>query len=240
MRAKQTVSLTAVLAAALTAPAARAQTTAADRQERDALAACDSGQTQKGIEVLGRLYAETLEPTYLYNQGRCYQKAALAKEALGRFNEFLRVAKNPDDDLVKRAKGYVADLEAQIAARPPPPTTGRRNTLRTAAFVLGGVGVVGLGAGAFFGLKTMAAERAVNDRVAGSNEVSAADLKADLEDGSRYQTLQFVGYAVGLAALAAGVTVYVLAGGAADRSENVTFAPVLAPGIAALSLGGRF
>jgi len=85
-----------------------------EAREKQALAACDSAQVQKGIELLGGLWADTQDSTYLYNQGRCYQKNSMGKEALARFREFLRVVKDhPPDNagLVERAQGFVAELE---------------------------------------------------------------------------------------------------------------------------------
>ena len=34
---------------------------------------------RKGIDLLARLWADTLEPTYVYDQGRCYQKGGHAE-----------------------------------------------------------------------------------------------------------------------------------------------------------------
>jgi hypothetical protein len=109
----------ALLAVVLAAPAARAQDQATDVavREREALAACDSNQAQKGIDLLARLWADTMEPTYVYDQGRCYQKASMPKEARARFQEFLRVVKDPHDELAVRAQQFVKELDAELAAR---------------------------------------------------------------------------------------------------------------------------
>ena len=100
-----------------------------DKKERDALAACDGQDVKKGVALLGRLYADTLEPTYIYNQGRCYQKNGKAAEAVTRFREFLRVNKDPGSELVQRARDFIAELESEktgpvaspAATSPPPP-----------------------------------------------------------------------------------------------------------------------
>ena len=171
---------TALLVACLTAPGARAEDHVADvpAREREALAACDSNQVQKGIELLARLWAETLEPTYIYDQGRCYQKANMAKEARGRLQEFLRVARDPKDELAVRAQQLVKDLDAEIAeqdraatppavpqpvsAAPPPVTapvlsqtaspSPAQGARKIGALVAAGVGVVGVGLGTGFAL----------------------------------------------------------------------------------------
>ncbi len=54
------------------------------------------GDHQKGAEILVRLFIQTRDPVYLFNQGRCYQQNHRWAEALGRFREYLRKAPNLD------------------------------------------------------------------------------------------------------------------------------------------------
>lgn len=55
---------------------------------------CLSGKTDSGVALLAELYAETHFPNFIYNQARCYEQAARPEDALNRFREYLRVAKN--------------------------------------------------------------------------------------------------------------------------------------------------
>jgi hypothetical protein len=114
--------LLGVAVGTLVVPNVRAQGQSKDQsnveaRERDALAACDSGQVQKGIDLLARLWADTLEPTYVYDQGRCYQKASMPKEALARFQEFVRVAKDSKDEPVAQAEQFIKELQADTTER---------------------------------------------------------------------------------------------------------------------------
>jgi hypothetical protein len=90
-----------------------AQTADVEKKERDALAHCDGQDAKKGVALLGRLYADTLDPTYVYNQGRCYQKNGMTREAVTRFREFLRINKDPKSELVPRAREFIAELEGE-------------------------------------------------------------------------------------------------------------------------------
>jgi hypothetical protein len=103
---------------ALTAPT-RAQER--DPREREAKKACLGGRTARGIELLAEMYAETNDPTYIYNQGRCFQQSGNAREALSRFREYLRKAPTMSADDRALVQGYISELEEQIKTTPPPP-----------------------------------------------------------------------------------------------------------------------
>ncbi len=62
--------------------------------ERAARKACLSGDYAKGVEILSDLFLDTKNPTYIYNQARCYEQNNHCAEAVGRFREYLRKAPN--------------------------------------------------------------------------------------------------------------------------------------------------
>lgn len=78
-------------------------------KELEARKACLSKQLEKGIELLVDLYIETHDPTFLYNQGRCFEQNTRYKDAIGSFEEYLRMASS----ISERER---ADVEAHIAA----------------------------------------------------------------------------------------------------------------------------
>src|SRR5450631_2643141 len=82
--------------------AGRGVARAQDARELQAKEACLGGHPDKGIELLAQLYAETNDPTYIYNQGRCFEQNGKASDALTRFREYLR-----------KAPGLSADERAQ-------------------------------------------------------------------------------------------------------------------------------
>jgi tetratricopeptide (TPR) repeat protein len=80
-----------VVLAWLAAPAFGAEK---DPRKFQAQKDCLSGKTDSGVALLAELYAETRNPNFVYNQARCYEQAARPEDALNRFREYLRVAKN--------------------------------------------------------------------------------------------------------------------------------------------------
>jgi hypothetical protein len=105
-----------VLALSLWSATARA----ADPREIDAREAFVTGHYQKALELFGKLYAETLHPTYLRNIARCYQKLGDADHALTTFHDYLR--KVPELPARDRAEidEYVAEMEALKRKQAPP------------------------------------------------------------------------------------------------------------------------
>jgi hypothetical protein len=222
----------------------------------EARIACLAGDWQKGVRLLAEVYVATKEPTWLYNQGRCYQQSNQGAMAITRFRDYLRVAP-PESPLVAKAKTYIAEIEADmkknepatapspapapaptIVVQPAPvqvttapaavvtapasaePAPQRSFAARAATVSLLGVGAVGLGLGVFSSLKVAALQ---SDAEGG--KVDAGQLEANASDASRYETLQWVGYGVGAAAVVGAGVVYGLSGrrgsdGAASASAR--------------------
>src|SRR5689334_17499179 len=85
----------------VTVPALATAQTAPDREGREleAKRACLANRPEQGIDILAGLYTETNDPTYIYNQGRCFEQNGRAQEAANRFREYLRKTPNlPDDE----------------------------------------------------------------------------------------------------------------------------------------------
>lgn len=186
------------------------------------------------------MYVATKEPTWLYNQGRCYQQSNQGAMAITRFRDYLRVAP-PESPLVAKAKTYIAEIEGDmkknepvaapapapaptIVVQPAPvqvttapavvvtspaaePAPQRSFAARVTTVSLLGVGALGLGLGVFSSLKVSALQSDAE-----SGKVGAGQLEANRSDASRYETLQWVGYGVGAAALVGAGVVHGLAG----------------------------
>jgi hypothetical protein len=102
--------------------------------------------------------------------------------------------------------------------------------LRIAGLATAGAGVAALAAGAVFGLQA----RSKGDSVSTANRF---DPNAD-SAGRRAQTLQYVFYGIGGAAVATGAVLFYFG---IDRSdERAALAPVVTPGGFALVARGRF
>jgi hypothetical protein len=251
---RRLISIAAVLASAALGPTARADGSAVspvpaeDPRPNAALAACASGDVAKGITILGALYAETRNPSYVFNQGRCYQKNGQLEPARSSFAEYLRIGVNEPPEDIKRAEGFIKEIDDALARqRAATPTVviapaasggeGSSRTLRVSSYVLGGAAVVALAVGVTMSLKVQSINEELNREYASQEYITDYDrLQQRLSDGARYETWQWIGYGFGAAALAGAATTFILSTRGAGSSERagVAMAPTLSPG----GLGG--
>src|SRR6185436_14048926 len=121
MRAGRVAIFLVVVGWCLPAPAAPP----ADRREIEAREAYVTGHYERALELFGKLYAETLHPTYLRNIGRCYQNLRDPDRAIATFRDYLRKAPALSANERAEIDGYIAEMEAlkrqQEAARAPEP-----------------------------------------------------------------------------------------------------------------------
>jgi hypothetical protein len=92
-------------------------------RELEAREAFATGKYQRALDLFGKLYAETLHPTYLRNIGRCYQYLGDPDRALNSFHNYLRTAKNVTPDERQEVQGFIDEMEAlkrKNAALPSP------------------------------------------------------------------------------------------------------------------------
>jgi hypothetical protein len=107
-------------------------------QERAARKACLSGDYTKGVAILSELFVDTKDPTYLFNQGRCFEQNHRYEDALSRFEEYLRAAQGKLDETDRvAAEKHIADCKDRLPDQssksqasapqplvpPPPPPT---------------------------------------------------------------------------------------------------------------------
>jgi len=105
-----------------------------DAKERTARTACLSGDYAKGVQLLSELFVDTMDPTFVYNQGRCFEQNRRYEDAIGRFQEYLRTAKKTKRADRAEAQKHVDDCQELLAkdkvhlapatptaATPPPP-----------------------------------------------------------------------------------------------------------------------
>ncbi|MES1210474.1 MAG: tetratricopeptide repeat protein [Pseudomonadota bacterium] len=95
-----------------------------------------AGRYDDALELFAKLYAETLNPVYLRNIGRCHQKLRHPDKAIDAFKDYLAKGKKISTEERAEINGYIKDMEAlrdeqakqQQAAPPvvtatPPPAT---------------------------------------------------------------------------------------------------------------------
>jgi hypothetical protein len=81
-----------VLMVVAATPAFAAAKQARKNQERIARKACLNGDYNKGVSILSDLFVDTKDPTYIFNQGRCFEQNRRYEDAVGRFEEYIRAA----------------------------------------------------------------------------------------------------------------------------------------------------
>ena len=233
-------------ATAAPAPTTPAPAEAEDPRPQAALAACIAGQVDKGIGILADLYAETRNPSLVFNEGRCYQQNGMLEPARLRFAEYLRIGQNEPPQDLERARSYLGDIDAQLARAKQTTASGadaaaaraerRRRILRIGGVGLAGVGVAAIVTGIVFGAKVSSANSDIDSELHSGTMVDSAVLKRQLADGHRDETWQWIGYGVGAAALAGAAAALVFgrafASGppAQDTGARVSVAPLVSPG----------
>jgi hypothetical protein len=91
-----------------------------DNRERTARLACLSGDYTKGVAILSELFVDTKDPTYIFNQGRCFEQNLRYEEAIGRFQEYLRAGRNLSKADQAEAQKHIADCKGLIASQAQP------------------------------------------------------------------------------------------------------------------------
>jgi len=89
-------------------------------QERAARKACLSGDYAKGASILSDLFIDTKNPTYIFNQGRCFQQNHRYEDAISRFKEYLRVEKNISPEDKADTQKHIADCKEQLGGGAQP------------------------------------------------------------------------------------------------------------------------
>jgi hypothetical protein len=111
MTSKRIAIVTALLATGLSAlPVARASDKGS--REREAKRACLNGEVDVGVKLLTDLYVDSNDPTYIFNQGRCFEQNARYEDAIRRFREYLRKVRKASAEEKADVEKHVADCQA--------------------------------------------------------------------------------------------------------------------------------
>ncbi len=97
-----------------------AQAAPIDKREVEARADFAAGRYQKAVDTFAQLFADTGDPLYLRNIGRCYQKMKRAQEAIDSFQEYLLKGKNLAKSERQEIEGYIKEMQALKASEAPP------------------------------------------------------------------------------------------------------------------------
>ncbi len=245
---------------------AKERTATREAKERAAKKACLNGEATKGVELLTDLYVDSNDPTYIYNQGRCYEQNDRCEDAIVRFREYLRKTVGGNENDRADVQRHIVDCESLLAKRaadspaataglaPPPapvPVPGPAAPASTVAAAPVAVTVAkphgdsSAGSGLrMAGVATMIAGGAA--LVAGlvfnlKHNGMIKDLKGDYsgataDSADSYKTLSMVGYGVGAACVVGGAALYWLGW----RAGRTVVGPTVVSGNAGLQLTGAF
>jgi hypothetical protein len=203
-------------------------------QEKVARKACLTGDYEKGVSILADLFVETKNAVYVFNQGRCLEQNLRYREAIGRFDEYLRLVESSKDRAT--AEKHIADCRARLQEDtgktqgtvpqpfvqplpPPNPTPG--NTSRPDSTTLveqpqtqpeppknrSGLLTAGIVTGVV-GVAALSAGIAFNLKA--NSMVNEMETKLDAYNSSKnstrgtYEALTWVGYGVGAACIVTG------------------------------------
>lgn len=122
---------------------------------------------------------------------------------------------------------------------PPPPRdqSGAGDTQRTIGLVIGGVGVIGVGFGSYFGLRAFSKNSEAKSHCQGEScsDVRGEELTSEAKDAAGLSNVLF---GVGLAALAGGAVVYLTA--PSQEKSALWVAPRASKRSGGVWLGGHF
>lgn len=119
-----------------------------------------------------------------------------------------------------------------ISAEPSDAPTSSGESLRLAAYISGGIGIAGLGAGVVTGLMSVSKHEKASSECANKVCLTNSDGPELVEDFRSMRTLSTVFYGVGAAGVAAGVVFWLLAPSDQDPSQAA-----IAPWVGAETLG---
>jgi hypothetical protein len=124
--------------------------------------------------------------------------------------------------------------EQVAVASTPEPAANPGRGLRIAGIACGALGVASVGTAIYYYTQA----KSYSDKVSGQG---ANPNPSDESAGKHAQTMQWVFYSAGAAAIATGTVLYVLGWPSADTSHpTAAIAPLLGPGLAGISAQGAF
>lgn len=222
----------------------------------------------KGVDLLSDLFLDTRDPTYIFNQGRCFQQNNRYEDAISRFREYLRKATSITPQERADTERYIEECQRLLQA-PQPPVSPTAPQIPPAAASDGssapppasalplvpvtsasatptdsgrGLRIAGIGVGAA-GLASVGIAVYYYTRArAMSDKVSSSDnpSAADQQAGKDAETMQWIFYTAGGASLVAGTVMYVLGSSSSRRGSVTSVSPVLGPSLVGLAAQGAF
>ncbi|MGE5187089.1 MAG: hypothetical protein ACM31C_33800 [Acidobacteriota bacterium] len=259
------VSLLTILALAGTLVADPADKPKADSEAQAAQQAYEAGKYHDAATHFAAAYQLDPQPAYLFNTAQAYRFAKECANAADYYRKFLDATKQLAAQNLDKVQKYLAEMDACVKdnalapttpAMPSQVTTPARAPLpeapadpgrdqRRLGLAIGAAGIVGLVVGAYYTHRvldvTSQAQAWANancTQAAPCTSEADAQQKATFQQrGDAAQRDETIAYAVGGAAVAAGVVLYMLG---SHRSDERAVAAVPTPGGALVTAGFAF
>ena len=124
----------------------------------------------------------------------------------------------------------------------PPPSGGSNKSLRTASYVVGGVGVAGLVVGGIFGGLAASGKSKLDRECGATKACSAGPAANDLASTKGQATISTIGIVAGGALLATGVVLFIVSGNKSEpkAAPAAAFVPVFGPQGGGFSFNASF
>jgi hypothetical protein len=230
-------------------------------RERAAKRACLTGDPEGGVALLTDLYIDTNDPTYLFNQGRCFEQNRRYEDAIGRFREYLIKAKGLSSEDRADTEKHITTCESYVQPKPteatkpetpidttagasspvsdrtpPPQIVATPSPARAGS----GLRTAGLMVGAV-GVAGLVTGLVLNVKVNGMS----SDLEDEYDpsvDSTRksYKTGAWIGYGVGTACLVGGAVLYSLGWWRGKQARTLALVPAVGPDMVGTLLVGAF
>jgi hypothetical protein len=257
--------LPAFVSVLLAAPVARAESVGA--KERMARTACLGGDYAKGVQLLSEIFVTTMDATYIYNQGRCFEQNRRYEDAIARFQEYLRAGRKLTRDDKAEAQKHIDECKELLAgekvqapqaapAESPPgaPAMAPPVAVVTPPTVLpsqpnppapsnagSGLRVGGIAMSSAGGVALVAGIIFNLKANSLATDIEKTDGYSPSKESNRktYETLGWIGYGAGAALVASGALLFIL-GLRAAGNPSVTIVPTVAPEYAGVVAKGGF
>jgi hypothetical protein len=239
-------------------------------EERAARKACLTGDYAKGVSILSDLFIDTHNPTYVFNQGRCFEQNRRYEDAIARFDEYLhlpdanlspedraaaetRIAnckdKLPPDHATSTPTAPQTIVEPSVVTRPDPapptePTPAQSVVVKhnTKSSDGSGLRVTGIVLGSV-GVVALAGGILLNLKANSMvNDWKKMVSYTDSQSNTQrtYKTLSYVGYGVGAACLATGAILFGIGLRGHSDANDIALLPNVGPDHAGAVLAGGF
>jgi serine/threonine-protein kinase len=133
-----------------------------------------------------------------------------------------------------------APASSTPASQPPKKDTPpEKSPNHTVAYIVGGVGIVGLGVGSYFGLRAMKKNKDAEEFCDAKNVCSDQEALDLTDDAKKAATVSNIAFAVGGAALATGIVLFIVAPGG-NEANALRVSPTVAYHGGGLNVAGSF